>query len=98
MESTLYQHPVAAPQAPAPRAPEPKPLWRRAGGAILAAGLIALKFAAKLKGLLLLLPKLKILTTSGTMLVSIGGVRPHLGLEVRASASCCCCWCTRWAT
>ena len=36
------------------------------------AALLAFKFAAKLKGLLLLLPKLKILTTSGTMLVSIG--------------------------
>ena len=43
------------------------PLWRK-----LAAPLIALALlAGKLKGLLLLLPKLKLLTTSGSMLVSI---------------------------
>jgi Zn-dependent protease len=43
------------------------PFWKRAGGPV--AGLLAL--LAKFKGLLLLLPKLKLLTTSGTMLVSI---------------------------
>ena len=55
--------------------PEPAqkpPVWKRAGGLIVAGGLLALKFAAKLKGLLLLLPKLKIFTTSASMLVSIG--------------------------
>jgi Zn-dependent protease len=72
VESSLYQHPVAGPQAPAPHAPDPKPAWRRAWGAIVAAGLILLKLGAKAKVLLLILPKLKILTTSGTMLVSIG--------------------------
>ncbi|MGI8594134.1 MAG: site-2 protease family protein [Solirubrobacteraceae bacterium] len=36
------------------------------------AGVTLLNWGAKLKGVLLLLPKLKILTTSGTMLVSIG--------------------------
>ena len=35
------------------------------------------------QGVLLLLPKLKLLTTSGTMLVSIARLRAHLGLEVR---------------
>ena len=72
--------PVTDPQAPAgyyppSYAPEPAhkpPIWKRAGGLILAGALIAFKFAAKLKGLLLLLPKLKILTTSASMLVSIG--------------------------
>src|SRR3954454_7424136 len=49
----------------------PTPWWKRAGGAIAAAGLVAAKFAAKLKALLVLLPKLKLLTTSGTMLVSV---------------------------
>jgi Zn-dependent protease len=54
-------------------APEPRnQWWKRAGGLIAAGALLALKFGAKLKGLLLLLPKLKLLTTSGTMLVSIG--------------------------
>jgi Zn-dependent protease len=72
--------PVTNPQSPAgyyppAYAPEPAgkpPVWKRVGGLILAGGLIAFKFGAKLKGLLLLLPKLKILTTSASMLVSIG--------------------------
>jgi Zn-dependent protease len=69
-----------APPEPA-RSPEPersrdpfephRPWWRRSAGLLLAAGLVVLKFGAKLKALLLLLPKLKILTTSGSMLVSI---------------------------
>ena len=50
--------------------------WRdrlkKFGGPLIAAGLLLLKFGAKLKGLLLLLPKLKIFTTSASMLVSIG--------------------------
>jgi Zn-dependent protease len=55
--------------------PEPagKPPWlKRAGGAIVTAGIVVLNFGAKLKGLLLLLPKLKLFTTSASMLVSIG--------------------------
>ena len=72
MESSLYRQQLPAPQAPAPGAPDPKSAWRRAWGAIAAAGLVLLKLGAKAKGLLLILPKLKILTTSGTMLVSIG--------------------------
>src|SRR3954470_22030002 len=54
--------------------PEPAarpPFWKRAGGAIAAAGLILAKFAAKAKALLFLLPKVKLLTTSASMLVSI---------------------------
>jgi Zn-dependent protease len=65
--------PATEPPAPAPsRAGEHKPLWKRGAGALAALGLILLKFGAKLKALLLLLPKLKIFTTSATMLVSIG--------------------------
>jgi len=72
--------PVTDPQSPAgyyppTYAPEPAgkpPVWKRAGGLIVAAGLLLFKFAAQLKGLLLLLPKLKILATSASMLVSIG--------------------------
>jgi Zn-dependent protease len=64
--------PVTDPPAPAPsRAGEDPALWKRVGGGLAAVGLIVLKFGAKLKGLLLLLPKLKLLTTSATMLVSI---------------------------
>ena len=55
--------------------PEPsqkQPPLKRAGGAIAAAALLIFKFGAKLKGLALLLPKLKLFTTSASMLVSIG--------------------------
>ncbi|MDX6667233.1 MAG: hypothetical protein QOK04_613 [Solirubrobacteraceae bacterium] len=54
--------------------PEPvdrAPLHKRVGGAIIAAIAVIAKFAAKLKGLALLLPKLKLLTTSASMLVSV---------------------------
>ena len=45
--------------------------FKRIGGAIAAALALIVKFAAKLKVLILLLPKIKLLTTSGTMLVSV---------------------------
>ena len=68
--------PVRAPEPPAPEEarPEPeqrKPWWKRSGGLIALVVVAAVKWGAKLKALLLLLPKLKVLTTSGSMLVSI---------------------------
>src|SRR3954470_9617332 len=45
---------------------------KRAGGAIAGALALIVSLAGKLKAVLLLLPKLKLLTTSGSMLVSIG--------------------------
>jgi Zn-dependent protease len=46
--------------------------WRRRiGGALAAAGALIAKFFAAIKGLLLLLPKLKLLTTAGTAFVSV---------------------------
>jgi Zn-dependent protease len=45
---------------------------RRLAAAMGAAALLLLKFGAKLKALLLLLPKIKLFTTSASMLVSIG--------------------------
>jgi Zn-dependent protease len=45
--------------------------WRKLWAPVAAAGALIVKFAAQLKALLLLLPKIKLLTTSGTMLVSI---------------------------
>jgi Zn-dependent protease len=45
---------------------------KKAGGPLAAAGLLLLKFGAKLKALLFVLPKLKLFTTSASMLVSIG--------------------------
>jgi Zn-dependent protease len=59
-------HPAYAPVDPRP------PLGRRLLGWLTAGGLLVLKFAAKLKGLLILLPKLKLFTTSASMLVSVG--------------------------
>jgi Zn-dependent protease len=59
----------------APRAPviePPKAPWRRVLGVLAAAGLLLVKFGAKLKVVLLALPKLKLFTTSASMLVSIG--------------------------
>ncbi|MEJ7797857.1 MAG: site-2 protease family protein [Solirubrobacteraceae bacterium] len=52
-----------------PGAPDPpRPFWRRALSVLIVVGALLLKFG---KAALLLLPKAKILTTSGTMLVSI---------------------------
>jgi Zn-dependent protease len=45
--------------------------WRKLWAPLAAAGLLLLKFGAKLKALLLLLPKIKVFSTSATMLVSI---------------------------
>jgi Zn-dependent protease len=66
-----YSPPAPSPQEPyvaPPLQPERKTLRNRIGGAL--AGLVVL--LGKFKGVLLLLPKLKILSTSGTMLVSVG--------------------------
>jgi Zn-dependent protease len=62
---------VTPPPPPAPDPPRQPPL-KRAGGAIAGALALIVSLAGKLKGVLLLLPKLKLLTTSGSMLVSIG--------------------------
>jgi len=56
-------------------APEPvqrRPWWKGTLGLLGAAALLIIKFGAKLKALLLLLPKLKLFTTSASMLVSVG--------------------------
>jgi Zn-dependent protease len=68
-----YTPPAPAPREPyepyvaPPLEPERKPLRNRVGGAFAALAVLLGKF----KGVLLLLPKLKILSTSGTMLVSV---------------------------
>jgi Zn-dependent protease len=64
--------PTPAPPTPVgPFEPDRKPLLKRVGGAVVALGVLIFSYGAKLKGLLLLLPKLKLLTTSGSMLVSV---------------------------
>jgi Zn-dependent protease len=59
------------PAAPPPSPPPPEPRIKRRLGPIGVAGLLILKFAAKLKALLLLAPKLKVLSTAGSMLLSV---------------------------
>ncbi|HEV3229373.1 MAG TPA: site-2 protease family protein [Solirubrobacteraceae bacterium] len=79
----IPQPPVGALETPAaspvagdrdaadPFGSERRPLAKRITGALAVIGAAIAKFAAQFKALLLLLPKLKLLTTSGTMLVSI---------------------------
>ena len=55
-----------------PAAPARPPRWRRWLGPLAVVGALLLKFGAKAKALLFLLPKLKLFTTSASMLVSIG--------------------------
>jgi Zn-dependent protease len=57
------------PAAPPPKPDEPQPFLRRAGALIVGAGLLLFKFG---KAALLLLGKVKFLTTAASMLVSIG--------------------------
>ena len=59
---------LAPPPEQSPFGGDERPWWKRAGGGIVAAVLLLF---GKLKAVLLFLPKLKLLTTSGTMLVSI---------------------------
>jgi Zn-dependent protease len=66
-----YPAPAETPPPPSP-VREDRPLWRRALALLAAIGVLLFKFGAKAKGLLLLIPKLKIFTTSASMLVSIG--------------------------
>jgi Zn-dependent protease len=48
-----------------------RPAYKRAGGGLAALGALAAKFGAYLKAAVLFLPKLKLLTTAGTALVSV---------------------------
>jgi Zn-dependent protease len=57
--------------APPPRPAPVRNLRRRIGGALAALGALIVKFFGAIKGLLLLVPKLKLLTTAGTALVSV---------------------------
>jgi Zn-dependent protease len=60
-----------APEPPPPPPPREESRMKRWLGPLFVVGLAILKFGAKLKALLLLLPKLKVLTTSASMLVSV---------------------------
>ena len=72
MDSTPnWLPPQPATDPPPPPRARPQPWWRRALAPLLVAGALLVNYAAKLKGLLLLLPKLKVLSTAGSMLVSV---------------------------
>jgi Zn-dependent protease len=72
--------PLAPTPEPEPRPPEHEPIHpgsgrrsvlKRALGPLAALGLLLVNFGTKLKAILFLLPKAKVLTTSGSMLVSV---------------------------
>lgn len=63
---------------------ELKRLGKKFGGPAVAVLLLLAKFGVKLKGLLLLLPKLKFLTTSASMLVSIAAYSLFWGWKFAA--------------
>ena len=75
MESSGNPEVQPPPYYPPSYTPEPaerRPWWKGILGVLGAIGLVLLKFGAKAKALLLLLPKLKLFTTSASMLVSVG--------------------------
>jgi len=55
-----------------PEPAEQRPWWKGVWGVLGAIGVAIVKFGAKLKAIIVLLPKLKLFTTSASMLVSIG--------------------------
>jgi Zn-dependent protease len=86
MEAHRYPEPQEA--YPRPPEQEHEPIHpgsgrgralKKAGGPLLAAGLLLAKFGAKAKVLLFALPKLKLFTTSGSMLVSIAAYQLIFG-------------------
>ena len=70
LEARTYYPPAYEPE-PEPEPVREPPRWRRWLGPLAAVGVVLVKFAGKLKALLLLLPKLKLFTTSASMLVSV---------------------------
>lgn len=74
MEASSYHQPVERPVPEGPIHPgSGRGIdWRKLLAPLGAIALVLVKFGAKLKALLLLLPKIKVFSTSATMLVSIG--------------------------
>jgi Zn-dependent protease len=77
MEQTREELPIWQPAEPEPTYEPPSPvkedrgLFKRIGAGIAALGALIAKAGAQLKFLLLLLPKAKLFTTAGSMLVSV---------------------------
>ena len=68
---TRAEAPTYYPPTYEPEPAERPPVWKRLLGPLAVAGLLLLKWGAKAKALLFLLPKIKLFTTSASMLVSI---------------------------
>ena len=68
-----YAQPEPAFLAPTdePHEPPKKPWWKQGASGLAALAIVIFSYGAKLKGLLLLLPKAKIFTTSASALVSV---------------------------
>jgi Zn-dependent protease len=73
MEASSYQQPAERPLPEGPIHPGSGRgfEWRKLFAPLGAIALLAVKFGAKLKALLFLLPKIKVFTTSASMLVSV---------------------------
>src|SRR5260370_1414676 len=71
VERALHSPIAPAQNTARPRANGMRNLRRRVGGALAAIGAVIAKFFSAIKGGLLLLPKLKLLSTAGTALVSV---------------------------
>src|SRR3954463_9217061 len=73
MEASGYQQPAQRPLPDGPIHPGSgrRIEWRRLFAPLGALGLLLLKLGAKAKALIFLLPKIKLFTTSASMLVSI---------------------------
>ncbi len=72
MEASGYNAPADRPLPEGPFEPARRGIdWRKLLAPLGALALVILKFGAKLKALLFLLPKIKVFTTSASMLVSI---------------------------
>src|SRR5215216_4864664 len=69
---TRAQTPVYNAPSYSPEGTEHRSLWRRIGSLLAALGVLLAKLGTKLKAFLILLPKLKLFSTSASMLVSVG--------------------------
>ena len=86
--SPLWRTPEPEPEPAQYETPSPiredKGLFKRIGGGIVALGVLLAKIGAKLKFLLVVLPKAKLLTTAGTMLVSLAAYALLFGWQFGA--------------
>jgi len=79
MEANQYPHPEREMEPIQPGSGRGERPWKKVTGPLIAAGLLLAKFGAKAKVLLFALPKLKMFTTSASMLVSIAAYQLIFG-------------------